>query len=98
MVVDDIPPERAFASPFPYLIFILMWVVVLPVYAFCSNWFGSSLPRLLLAGMLLALGPTTYAYSYFLIPRAHFVAFLLIGGAATGAFVFWACLRLFRER
>jgi len=94
MVVDDIPSSQAFASPVPYLLCLVTVVVVLPIYLAFRSWFGFSLIRLAGAGLLLALPPALWAYSYFLLPRAHFAATILIGSALTGAFTFWACICL----
>ena len=95
MVTDDFSLARAFGTPIPYAMIALCWLVAVPVYVALERWFGLRLLRFLAAGLLAALPPTLVAYSYLLLPRAHFAAFVLIGAALTGSFVFWACLRLF---
>ena len=94
MAADDFPPARAFATPIPYAMVALCWLVAVPAYVALEKWFGLRLERFLAAGAIGALPPTLLAYSYLLTPRANFAAFILIGAALTGSFVFWACLRL----
>ena len=93
-LADDFTFAQAFATPIPYAMVALCWLVAVPLYVALERWFGLRLGRFLAAGLVAALPPTLLAYSYLLLPRAHFAAFVLVGASLTGSFAFWACLRL----
>ena len=96
MLLDDIGPNQAFASPIPYALLALTWFVALPLFVVTRPWHGDKLIRLLLLATLGSAPAAAKAIHYFLTPRDVFVTALIlsISGAATAAF--WACFKLLR--
>ena len=97
MLIDDIAPGQAFASPFPYLLFALSWFVATPIYAFFSDWFGERPLRFVLAAWAGAAIPAIKAGTYFSPGRALFAVALIMGTATVAALTFWATLRIARR-
>lgn len=94
MLVDQISLGQAFGSPFPYLMLAMSWFLATPIYVVAHSWIAGKLWRVLL---LATVGATPFlikALTYFLMPRAIFVAFLILSVAWVAATAFWGVLRL----
>ena len=88
MLVDEIPPARALASPIPYAMLFLALVIGLPIYLGFRDWFDASILRPLAVAILATAPAVAYAMNYFLYPRDVFAAFLLLSTACIGASAF----------
>lgn len=94
LTIDDIPVERAFSTPFPYLFMAFSWFVATPIYAVLQSWVRLRLWPLLLLATLGACPFAAGAMWYFLTGRDYFVAFVIFSTAWAGALAFWAVLRV----
>ncbi len=94
MIIDDIPPGQAFASPFPYAMLAVTWFIALPLYVLLQPWHRGELVRLVALSTLGAAPFALLAIRYFLTPRDLFAAFLIMTTCWVGTVAFWAVLRL----
>ena len=93
MVVDEIPPWRAVATPFPYLMAICATLFGVPAYIALRSRLGTSLPKMLALATLAIMPAVVFAASYFLYPRNAFAAFLIVSTVWVGTTTFWLLVR-----
>jgi hypothetical protein len=94
IIIDNIPPAQAFASPYPYLLLAITWFLGLPAYALLRPWHRDKLIRLLGLSTIGASPFAALAIRDFPTPRDLFAAFLIMTTGWVGTAAFWAVLRL----
>jgi hypothetical protein len=95
MLFDQISMDRAFRTPFPYLMLMASVLVATPVFSLTRSWIDGQLWRLLLLATLAAAPLAVLAIAYFLPPRSLFASFLILSTAWIASVAFWGALRLF---